>query len=152
LPQRWAPDQFSPTVLAEDIEEERRVFHVAITRCSSSLHDRRAGGRPVAFRRSSSKASRPSYAGASATCVTGRVPRPLPANSPVVAALKAWRHETRQSRRAVPAYIVLHDSTLAEIAAKAPRSLFELGRVKGMGPTKLSATVDDEPFCTVLWT
>jgi superfamily II DNA helicase RecQ len=37
----------------------------------------------------------------------------------------------------VPAYVVAHDQTLAEIADARPDSLAGLRRVKGMGPTKL---------------
>ena len=37
----------------------------------------------------------------------------------------------------MPAYVVAHDSTLAAIAEARPTNLAALGRVKGMGPTKL---------------
>ena len=37
----------------------------------------------------------------------------------------------------VPPYVVFHDSTLREIAAARPRTLSELGRVQGVGETKL---------------
>jgi superfamily II DNA helicase RecQ len=37
----------------------------------------------------------------------------------------------------VPAYVVAHDTTLAEIADALPRSLPALRRIRGMGPTKL---------------
>ena len=37
----------------------------------------------------------------------------------------------------MPAYVVAHDTTLAEIAEVRPRTLPALRRVKGMGPAKL---------------
>jgi ATP-dependent DNA helicase RecQ len=37
----------------------------------------------------------------------------------------------------VPAYVVFHNSTLAEVAARRPRTLTELASVPGVGPTKL---------------
>ena len=37
----------------------------------------------------------------------------------------------------VPAYVVFHDSTLREIAAARPATLAELGRINGVGRTKL---------------
>ena len=37
----------------------------------------------------------------------------------------------------VPAYLVFHNSTLEEIAARKPRSLDELAAVPGVGPAKL---------------
>jgi ATP-dependent DNA helicase RecQ len=51
-------------------------------------------------------------------------------------ALKAWRL-TRAREDDVPAYLVFHNSTLEEIAARRPRSLDELAAVPGVGPTKL---------------
>jgi len=50
--------------------------------------------------------------------------------------LKAWRGAEARSQ-SVPAYVVLHDSTLAEIARSRPRSLDELGGVGGIGARKL---------------
>ena len=37
----------------------------------------------------------------------------------------------------VPAFVVLHDTTLDELAARRPRSTGELAAVRGLGPTKL---------------
>jgi ATP-dependent DNA helicase RecQ len=37
----------------------------------------------------------------------------------------------------VPAYVVLHDATLDELAARRPRTQGELAAVKGFGPAKL---------------
>jgi superfamily II DNA helicase RecQ len=51
-------------------------------------------------------------------------------------ALRAWRR-ARALDDAVPAYVVAHDTTLAEIAEIRPRTLPALRRVKGMGPAKL---------------
>ncbi len=50
--------------------------------------------------------------------------------------LKAWRGAEARSQ-SVPAYVVLHDSTLAEIARIRPRSLDALGGVGGIGAKKL---------------
>jgi ATP-dependent DNA helicase UvrD/PcrA len=52
-------------------------------------------------------------------------------------ALKRWRLE-RADADEVPAFVIFHNSTLAEIARRAPRSLAELGGVPGVGPTKLA--------------
>jgi hypothetical protein len=50
--------------------------------------------------------------------------------------LEGWRRETA-SRDGTPAYIVFSNDTLAKIAEANPRTLEELGRVKGVGPVKL---------------
>jgi ATP-dependent DNA helicase RecQ len=53
-----------------------------------------------------------------------------------VAALKAWRLQQAREQ-AVPPYVVFHDRTLVEIAARRPRDLEELGQVSGVGAAKL---------------
>jgi len=52
------------------------------------------------------------------------------------AALKAWRSEIARSR-GVPAYVVLHDSTIDGIAATRPSTLTELRGIAGIGDKKL---------------
>jgi ATP-dependent DNA helicase RecQ len=55
---------------------------------------------------------------------------------PAYRALKEWRRE-RAQEDGVPAYVVFHDATLAEIVRVAPRSETELAGVAGVGPAKL---------------
>ena len=50
--------------------------------------------------------------------------------------LKAWRGTEARSQ-SVPAYVVLHDSTLAEIARRRPSDLDALASVGGIGAKKL---------------
>jgi ATP-dependent DNA helicase RecQ len=50
--------------------------------------------------------------------------------------LKAWRGDEARTQ-GVPAYVVLHDSTLAEIARTRPVSLDVLGTIAGIGAKKL---------------
>ncbi|MGH3127468.1 MAG: HRDC domain-containing protein, partial [Gaiellaceae bacterium] len=54
----------------------------------------------------------------------------------LVARLRSWRLE-RSQEDAVPAYVVLHDATLRELAAVRPQTLDELAGVKGFGPVKV---------------
>ncbi len=63
-------------------------------------------------------------------------PKRTAADEPLVAELRAWR-TSRAREDGVPAYVVLHDATLDELAARRPRSRSELAAVKGLGPTKL---------------
>jgi ATP-dependent DNA helicase RecQ len=51
-------------------------------------------------------------------------------------ALKAWRLE-QAKLQGVPAYVILHDRTLAAIAEARPASLTELSRIGGIGAAKL---------------
>ena len=54
------------------------------------------------------------------------------------AALKAWRAEVAREHN-LPAYVVFHDATLAEMARSQPGSLGELGGISGVGAKKLEA-------------
>jgi ATP-dependent DNA helicase RecQ len=56
--------------------------------------------------------------------------------------LRAWRLQ-RSREDAVPAYVVLHDSTLRELAAARPASREELAGVRGLGPVKIERYGDD---------
>ena len=59
-----------------------------------------------------------------------------PEPPPAFHVLKAWRLERARSDD-VPAYLIFHNSTLEEIATRAPASLDELAAVPGVGPAKL---------------
>ena len=51
-------------------------------------------------------------------------------------ALKAWRTEVAKAHN-VPAYVVFHDATLAQMARERPGSLDALAGVSGVGARKL---------------
>jgi ATP-dependent DNA helicase RecQ len=66
---------------------------------------------------------------------------PLPAgrgasNPALVAALRAWRSDVAR-RRGVPAYVVLHDSTIDGVAIGRPSTLDQLRGIAGIGDKKL---------------
>jgi DNA helicase II / ATP-dependent DNA helicase PcrA len=109
----------------EEIEEERRLFYVGMTRARRQLAITWSG-----------RASRfLKELGVAATEVPrARTSEP---DDPLYAALKRWRIE-RATADEKPAYVVFHNSTLAEIAARRPRDLWELGAVPGVGPAKLA--------------
>ena len=54
------------------------------------------------------------------------------------AALKAWRAEVAREHN-LPAYVVFHDATLAEMAREAPDSIDALAGISGVGAKKLEA-------------
>ena len=56
--------------------------------------------------------------------------------------LKEWRRQ-RASIDGVPAYVVFHDSTLAEIAERKPSDWADLAAVPGIGPAKLDRYADE---------
>jgi ATP-dependent DNA helicase RecQ len=57
-------------------------------------------------------------------------------HGPLHAALRAWRTEIAR-KRGVPAYVVLHDSTIDGIAAARPTTLERLRGIAGIGDKKL---------------
>jgi ATP-dependent DNA helicase RecQ len=70
---------------------------------------------------------------------TGAPSQPLDAAaSQRFEALKAWRSAAARERN-LPAYIVFHDATLAEMARRAPAELRELAEIDGVGARKLEA-------------
>ena len=59
-------------------------------------------------------------------------------NESIATALRDWRRDEAR-RRAVPAYVILHDKTIDAIATHVPTSVADLGDMPGIGPTKLEA-------------
>jgi ATP-dependent DNA helicase RecQ len=58
------------------------------------------------------------------------------------AALKAWRAEVAREHN-LPAYVVFHDATLAEMARRVPATLDELAGISGVGARKLESYGQD---------
>ena len=68
-------------------------------------------------------------------------PPPLPLDehaTALFAELKAWRAEVAREHN-LPAYVVFHDATLAEMARQQPDTLDALGGISGVGSKKLQA-------------
>ncbi|MEZ5141397.1 MAG: ATP-dependent DNA helicase UvrD2 [Acidimicrobiales bacterium] len=59
-----------------------------------------------------------------------------PADQPLFEALKTWRAGAAKAA-AVPAYVIFHDATLAEIATARPTCADDLLTVSGVGPVKV---------------
>jgi len=134
-----------------ELAEERRLLYVGITRARRHLWlswaTARTGSSGRGGRRSRSRfldglmppsPGRVRVAGATAGASgAARAPKVDPADrSPLSNALRAWRTE-RARTDAVAPFIVFHDSTIEAIAECRPRSIAELRRVPGIGPTKL---------------
>jgi ATP-dependent DNA helicase RecQ len=59
-----------------------------------------------------------------------------PADPALFQRLREWRSEVAR-RQGVPAYVVFHDKTLTELAARRPSDLVELEALPGIGRSKL---------------
>jgi DNA helicase II / ATP-dependent DNA helicase PcrA len=105
-----------------EIAEERRLLYVGLTRAKRHLAVTWSG-KPSRFLRELG-------------LETPAARRPAEPDDPLFAALKKWRLQ-RATADDLPAYVVFHNSTLAEIAGRRPRDLSELSAIPGVGPAKL---------------
>jgi DNA helicase II / ATP-dependent DNA helicase PcrA len=138
-----------PHRLAWDIEEERRVFHVALTRCRrSSTVVAGSAGSPFLEELSTewSESSTPVIASRQSAAPPAQVSpstQPLsPGSERAATLLRAWRLE-KARREGKPAYTVFSNATLDAIAASGARNLGDLARIKGVGPAKLENFGDE---------
>jgi len=115
-----------------DVDEERRLLYVGITRARRHL-SLTWSGKPSQFLGELGVATRPP--------ARSRVTAPTEV-SPVGLALRTWRLE-RARADGVPAYVVFHDRTLAEIEQARPSTIGELAAISGVGPAKLERYGED---------
>jgi ATP-dependent DNA helicase RecQ len=93
------------------------------------------GQRPVMLRR---EPERPASSGRSSSSKKASPAADLPATAvPTFEKLRAWRAAAAKEQ-GVPAYVIFHDATLRQIAASRPATLADLGRISGVGETKLA--------------
>lgn len=148
-----------PHLLADDVEEERRVLHVAITRGRQEVVVVAEQGRESPFLPELTRKYRPppvpthgltpsvpslsTQAGDAQT--TGGQPVTSPADTgpapphdeQLFEKLREWRLE-KARQQGVAAFIILYNRTLEEICRVRPRSRAELLQVSGIGDRKLA--------------
>ena len=128
LEERELPSKLSKTDVA--IAEERRLLYVGLTRARRHLTVTWAG-KPSRFLAELDIATRATPAA-----------KTVEPDDPLYAVLKKWRLETAKAEER-PAYVIFHNSTLAEIVRRGPRSREELAAVPGVGPAKLDRYGDE---------
>lgn len=132
-----------PHVGASDVEEERRLLYVAMTRAERSLHLTWAaqrtfggGGSPQARARTPWLDRLPAPADdaeAAPPPPEARLRRPARPAEPVLDALRAWRAAAARAA-GVPPTVVCPDAVLVAVAERRPRSTDELAGVPGLSP------------------
>ncbi|UDY36918.1 ATP-dependent helicase [Dermatobacter hominis] len=140
----------------DDVDEERRLLYVALTRARDELHCTWARKRTFGSRSMNRSPSpwvesiettlgvAPTQVSRSKGAERARAARKaipkagVPTSGPekvLFEALRAWRRD--QSRAAdVPAFVIFNDATLGAIAERRPRSQSQLLDVPGVGPVK----------------
>jgi DNA helicase-2/ATP-dependent DNA helicase PcrA len=128
----------------EAVAEERRLLYVGLTRARRHLFLSWAERRETRRRPSRFLAALEGWAE-----VPGRVTvlpgaprnaaprRARDDDSPLMTALREWRTTTARSD-GVPAFVVAADTVLIDIADQRPTTMPALGRIKGIGPSKLA--------------
>ncbi len=127
-----------PHDLSENVEEERRILYVAITRARRQAVVVADAGRPSRFlaeMRGRPVREAPDAAVRSPAAVK-QTDTPEEVDPELFEKLKTWRRD-RSKELDVPAYILFSNRTLEGIAARRPRNEHELLAVSGVGPTKL---------------
>jgi DNA helicase-2/ATP-dependent DNA helicase PcrA len=119
LEERELPSKLSKTAAA--LAEERRLLYVGLTRAKRHLTVAWSG-RPSRF--------------VAELDLREPASKPVEPDDPLYETLKRWRLETAKAEER-PAYVIFHNSTLAEIVRRGPRSREELAAVPGVGPAKL---------------
>jgi DNA helicase-2/ATP-dependent DNA helicase PcrA len=114
-----------------DVDDERRLLYVGLTRAKRYLLVT-WDGKPSRFLQELGVAKTRATASRAAA---DEAP-------PGFDALREWRL-ARAKADEVPAYVVFHNATLAEIAERRPRTLSELAAVPGVGPAKLERYGED---------
>jgi DNA helicase-2/ATP-dependent DNA helicase PcrA len=126
-----------PHRLVDDVEEERRVLHVALTRGRETVTVV-PGQQPSPFLAELAEPgeppprTRPAVVAAAKPSSTTAGPGPVDVEA--FERLREWRRRRADGK---PAFTVLTDATLRVLADSKPSTEAELGRVPGIGPTKL---------------
>jgi len=146
---RWDHDKLSVFGVGADLDEPawriifRQLVALGLARVDHEAHGAlrlteasRAvlkGEQPVAMRRVVARprsAPRSTRAGIVADIVAGS------GDAALLDRLKAWRLAEARTQ-SVPAFVILHDKTLAEIARQRPRTMAAMGGISGIGAKKL---------------
>ena len=114
-------------------EEERRLFYVAISRAKKNLIMTYTGKYPTYFITKEMKDELNYTKPAKKTETNVH----FKSQSPIVDRLKEWR-KNKAEKLGTKAFLIMHDSTLLEIAEKKPLTLEELRDIKGLAANKIA--------------
>ncbi len=116
-------------------EEERRVFYVSMSRAKNSLYLTYSGKKPTYFISTNMKKMIEEKEVKVQPKEKAEIS--IDQSKDMIARLKDWRRELSKEHN-VPAYVIMHDRTLVDIAQKRPQESAELEEIYGFGPTKIT--------------
>ena len=126
-----------------DVDGERRLLYVGLTRAKRHLvlswSDAPSEFVKVDLALAGSEKQKAGKGSASSKAGGNKTELP---DSPLFEELRAWRLRRAQAD-GMPAYVVFHNATLAEIAENVPQSTSDLLDVAGVGPAKVEKYGDD---------
>ena len=115
-------------------EEERRLFYVAMSRAKNSLYLTYSGNKPTYFISNSMKKMIEEKEVKVQPKEKAEIS--IDQSKDMITRLKDWRRKLSKEHN-VPAYVIMHDRTLINIAQKIPQESAELGKIYGLGPEKI---------------
>ncbi|MBD3248724.1 AAA family ATPase [Candidatus Woesearchaeota archaeon] len=113
-------------------EEEKRLLYVAMSRAKKSLYISYSGGLSYFIDDNVMKKIDKQELNIKASAKKIKK-----GSSNIIAEMKDWRYQTSQEL-GIPAYMVMHDKTIEDLAEKMPSTPAELNEVHGFGPSKIS--------------
>ena len=115
-------------------EEERRLFYVAMSRAKNSLYLTYSGNKPTYFISNSMKKMIEEKEVKVQPKEKAEIS--IDQSKDMITRLKDWRRKLSKEHN-VPAYVIIHDRTLINIAQKIPQESAELEEIYGLGPEKI---------------
>ncbi|MFT4303498.1 MAG: UvrD-helicase domain-containing protein [Candidatus Woesearchaeota archaeon] len=121
-------------------EEERRLFYVALSRAKDYLYVTYTGSMSYFISSKMIELFSMNKYSVKKQIVTGKNLNGISLD--VVSRLKKWRYESSKNQ-GIPAYMIMHDTTLEAIAQRMPMTLSDLEDVPGLGPVKIQKYGDE---------
>ncbi|MBW2998321.1 HRDC domain-containing protein, partial [Candidatus Woesearchaeota archaeon] len=117
------------------LEEERRLFYVAMSRAKLHLYISYTGKKPTNFMTSDM-----------INMIDGGTEnagfKDQTSNNDIISKIREWRR-LKSKEMGVPAFMIINDLTMMDLASKLPLTKLELNNIKGLGPTKIMRWGDE---------
>lgn len=132
-------------------DEERRLFYVAMSRAKKSLYLTYSGTKHTPYiiegmlpffdnkikpTKSNKLPVGVKYDGTNVDISSNVCLKPSHSSENMMSRLKEWRNQ-KSKKENMPAYIIMHDSTIIDLVQKNPTTKEDLQDIRGLGPTKI---------------